>query len=217
MLGHLVWKDIRRELRGKEGLQAGLVLVALFFVVYLLAFRRLDASDPATAIVLWMPVVFATAAVVGRGTGQEIDRGTIELLRSLPVPSVLHGVSRTLVDLGVATVVAATSLLLAGVLFSIPLPSALVAVALLATLGLVVVGALTGALAAQARARELLLPILMVPVLFPLIHTAVGATTEALGGASFSRLAPALGVLAGYDLVAAGVSWLLWPIVLEAD
>ncbi len=210
----LLWKDLRREWASREGIQAGLVLVALFLVLYLFAFDDLSREPATASVVMWAPLVWAAAAVAGRGTASEADRGTLQLLQLAPVDRVLHGVSRTLVDLLLILVLAAASLLLGNLVFAIPLSAALAAAVGLGAIGLAVVGSLAGALAAQARARDLLLPLLLVPVIIPLLQAGLVASQAALAGAPDRT--PYL-LLAGYDLIACGVAWLLWPHVLDAD
>jgi len=214
---HALWKDARREMRGKEGVQAGLVLVGLFFVVFLFAHGDLSREPAAAAVVLWVPIVFAAAAVAGRGFAAEADRGTLDLLRSAPAPLVVHGVSRTLIDLAIGAIVMAGTVVLARFLFNVPVSVPLLVLLLVALVGIIVVGSIAGALASQARARELLLPILMVPLLAPLLLGGVRATLVLLDDRGSQSWGPAVMVLVGYDLVMAGLAWLLWPIVLEGD
>lgn len=213
----LLWKDARREWRGKEGLQAGLVLVALFFVLDIFAFPTLAGEMRAATAILWTPILYATAAVVGRGFAAEADRRTLDVLRTAPVPLAWHGWSRTLLHGLLVVLLAIATVLLAAALFAIPFSWTLLAPILLAAVGLAIVGTLASALAAQARSREALLPILLVPVAAPLLHAGVSATLAALAGATLADLSTPLWLLVGYDLVAAGIAWLLWPFVLEAD
>jgi heme exporter protein B len=213
----LLWKDVRREARGKEGLQAALVLAALFLLLDLFALRGLEGQPRVAAVVLWTPLVFATAALVARGFAHEADRGTLVLLRSAPVPLAWHGWSRTLVHLALVALLAAATLALAAALFALPVSATLVAALALAVPGLAVAGTLASALAAQARMRDALLPVLLVPVLAPLLQAGVEATRLALDGAGPAEARPALLLMAAYDLVAAGVAALLWPALLEAE
>lgn len=213
----LVRKDLRRELRGREAVQAALVLVVLFFVLDLFSFADLSDDPRAAAVVLWSPLLYATLALLGRGFASEVDRGTLDLLRSAPVPLAWHGLSRTIVHLVLAFGVLALTMLLGTALFALRMTWPLAAVLLLATLGLVVVGTLASALAAQARSREALLPVLVVPVLIPLLQAGLRATLDALQGAEWAALQVPMLLLVGYDLAAAGIAWLLWPIVLEGD
>ena len=211
----LVQKDLRREARSKEALLAGLVLVALAFLAALFADPAQDAGS--IAAVLWTPLLFATVALLGRGFAGEVDKGTIHLLRAAPVPLAWHGWSRTLVHLLVAGLVAAATLVTVTGLFAVAASWALAATLALAAVGLAIVGTLASAISAQARTREVLLPVLLVPVAAPLLQAGVRATVQALAGASLADVQTPLLLMAGYDLAAAGVAWLLWPVVLEAD
>ena len=213
----LLWKDARREARGKESLQAALVLVALFLLVDLFAFASLADEPRMAAAVLWVPLVFAAAALVSRGFAGEADKGTLALLRSSPVPLAWHGWSRTVVHLALVGVIALATLGLASALFAFQVSAVLATTVALAVPGIVVAGTLASALAAQARMRDALLPILLVPVLAPLLQAGVEATRLGLLGEGFAQARPALLLMAAYDLVAVGVAWLLWPVVLDGE
>jgi heme exporter protein B len=213
----LLWKDLRREARGKEALQAGIVLLGLFLVLDLFAFPTLQGSPRAAAAALWTPLLYGGAALTGRGFAAEADRGTLDLLRSAPVPLLWHGLSRAAVH---ALLTAALALLgLGGVwlLFGIAAPWPVVAILLLAAAGIAVAGTATSALAAQARGREVLLPILLIPILAPLLQAGLRATIAGLDGAGLADLRLPLLLMAGYDLVAAGAAILVLPIALEGD
>ena len=213
--GILLRKDLRREVRSKESLLAGLLLVALAFLTALFADPARD--ERAFAALLWTPLLFATVALVGRGFASEFDRGTITLLRAAPVPLALHGWSRTVVHLLVTLLIAAASLAFAAGLFALDVALPLVATLALAAIGLALVGTLASAISAQARTREVLLPVLLVPVAAPLLQAGVRATIASLQGAGWEALEVPLLLMAGYDIAAAGVAWLLWPLVLEGD
>ncbi|HJQ93517.1 MAG TPA: heme exporter protein CcmB [Candidatus Thermoplasmatota archaeon] len=213
----LLWKDVRREARGKESVQAALVLVALFLLVDLFAFSSLAEEPRLAAAVLWAPLVFAAAALVSRGFASEADKGTLALLRSAPVPVAWHGWSRTVVHLALVALVALATLALASALFAFPVSAVLAATVALAVPGIAVAGTLASALAAQARMRDALLPVLLVPVLAPLLQAGIEATRLALGDATFAEARPALLLMLAYDLVAFGVAWLLWPVVLDGE
>jgi ABC-type transport system involved in cytochrome c biogenesis permease component len=216
-LGPLLWKDARRELRGKESIAAGFVLVLLFFVLDLFAFPTLADAPRTAAAVLWTPLLFASGALAGRAWAAEADRGTLDLLRSAPVPLLFHGLSRWLVNLAVTTALALAGLAVAGGLFAIPLSAQLAIPVLLGAVGLSVLASLAAALGAQARARDVLLPILLVPLAAPLLQSGLAATLTALAGQPLAAASAPLLLMAGYDLVALGVSLPLWPILLEGE
>ncbi len=213
----LLAKDFRREGRSKEGLAAGLVLVTLFLVLDVWIFPTLQGEVRAATAVLWMPLVFGAAAMAGRGMASEFDRGTLDWLRSMPVDHGLHGLSRTIVDAVILAILAIVTVALAAALFGIGLSWPLALVFLLGVLGLAIIGTLAGALAAQATAREVLLPILVVPVAAPLLLAGVQATMALLAGAGIGAITAPLLLMAGFDLVAAGVAAFLWPVIMEGD
>lgn len=206
-------KDARRELRSKEGLQAGIVLVGLFFVLYLFAFTDLQGHRLAT-LALWTPLVYGSAALAGHSLATEADRGTLDILRAMPVPVAWHGISRTLLTLGLLVLLTAFTYAVAIVGFRMPSATGLLPVLALAAIGLSIIGTLAGGLAAQARGRGILMPILVIPLAAPLLQSGVQATQDALAGQVDTT--PLL-IMAGYDLIVAGLAWILWPFVLEAD
>lgn len=213
----LVAKDALREWRGKESTAAGLVLVLLFFLLDLFAFPDLASAPRVAAAVLWTPILYGTCALAGRGFAAESDRGTLDLLRGLPVPLLWHGVARTLVQSAVALGLAGLTLAAAWLLFSLAPTAPLVAALALGAAGLAVLGSLAGGIAGQARSREVLMPVLVVPVAAPLLQAGVGATAGALAGDGWTALRGPLLVMVGYDLLLLGAAVLLWPLVLEGD
>ena len=85
-LAAILWKDLHRELRSKEAVQAGVVLVLLFFVLDLFTFTNLSNAPQAATAALWAPILYGSAALSARSLASETDRGTLDLLRGAPVP-----------------------------------------------------------------------------------------------------------------------------------
>lgn len=216
-LAAILWKDLHRELRSKEAVQAGVVLVLLFFVLDLFTFTNLSNAPQAATAALWAPILYGSAALSARSLASETDRGTLDLLRGAPVPLGLHGVARMLLNALLNLLLAALTLLVAAALFAIPATPQLAVTLVLGALGLAVLGSVAGALAAQARNREILLPILLVPAAAPLLQAGVGATLRALAGEGWAGISTPILVLAGYSLAATGLALLLWPVLLEGE
>jgi heme exporter protein B len=103
-------------------------------------------------------------------------------------------------------------------LFGAGLPSlpGLLPVLLLGTLGLAAAGSMAASLAAQARSREALVPVLLFPLLLPVLLSALPASIHALRGDALMDFAPELQLLAGYDLLVVAASWVLFDFVVEA-
>ena len=215
------WRNLaalafRRELRSRDGLAAGLALVGTFLLLSVLSVETLDGSPRLAALVLWAPILYGGIATVARGIEADHDRQTMPLLRALPCNLAAWGMARTAVAAVLVAALGACTLVAADALFALEVGAPLAAVVGLAALGVATVGALAGGLAAQARGRSLLLPVLAVPVLAPLLQAGVGATLELAAGPGGDVKVHLL-VMGAYDAAALAVAWLLWPVVLEGD
>ncbi len=113
-------------------------------------------------------------------------------------------------------VIEAVALALFALLFNFPVLSIQIAVIVfLATVGFVAVGTLFAAMAVNTRARELVLPVLFLPVIVPVIISAVRASALALAGESWAGLATHLQIIGAFDVIFLVVSFLTFPFVIE--
>ena len=215
--GALLSKDLSRELRGRDALTTGGVLVATMLLAAMFVITAVRGDVAAAALVLWFPLLYGGLAAAGRGLANEADAGTLDYLQSLPVPMAWHGISRTLANALVTLVLGGATLLLLRLLFGLELSLEVIVIVIISAFGIALLGTLVGGLAAGARSREILLPVLAIPLLAPLLQAGTKATLSALQGATFADLQSALLLMIGYLLVMAGVAWLVWGIVLEAE
>jgi len=198
-------KDALAELRGKHATTSTLFFAALVLLLFGFALgpdsRRLTEAAPG---LLWLAIVFAGLLAVGRLHLVETDDGALEHLALYPVDrraiyagKVLSGVAAMLVLGGVLLGVVA-------ILYGIDLAAAwlpLVVTLLLGAVGFAAVGTFYAGVTVRMRAREVMLPLLMLPVIAPLLLAAVKASAAALGGDPFGELTAWLQLLAGYDIV----------------
>lgn len=91
----------------------------------------------------------------------------------------------------------------------------LITVTFLTTLGFVAVGTLFSAMAVNTRAREMVLPVLFLPIVAPIIISAVNATGLALSGEPWSILFPWLGIIAAFDIIFLVASFLVFNFIIE--
>lgn len=212
-------KELREEARSRETLLPVLLIALLVVAIGLLAFHDVAERSAVTAGVLWIALAFAAAVGMGRAFGAERDRGTLDTLLTLPV-------ERGHVFLGKAAS-AFLLLLLVGVVTvpvylaasGAPAPAGwpgLVALLALGALGLAAAGTMASSLAANTRARDLMLPVLLFPLLVPLLLSGIHGTMDVLDGAPFAEWRPELLVLSGYDLAFLAVSWLLFEQAVGA-
>lgn len=207
----LLAKDIRRE--GRTGEMAVSLVVFGLILVVALAFA-LPPGDDSAAGALWAAVLLSLVVGLGRSVEGERADGRLRYLRAAPVePAVLYAAKAAAVGLFALLSEAALALPYA-VLFGVPAAGLVRAapVVLLGTAGLALGGTLVALVAAHARAREVLLPVLFLPLALPVVMAGVSATASAYAG---EALGPWPGFLAGFALLAGGAGAFLIPYVLE--
>lgn len=208
----LVGKDLRLEWRGREIVSA-MGLLALLLAIVLGATRSGPEAAPSA---MW--VTYAFGATLGFTRTFTLERDHLTALLLAPLDRGLIFAAKALTNWLGLVVVQVISLPLFGALFTETIWTRLPALAvplLLGGVGLAAVGTLFGGLIVQARLREALLPILMLPVVLPLIIAAVGATTGILDGLPLSAIGAQLQLLLVFDIIFVTASFLLFEHVVE--
>ena len=201
----LARKDVLLELRGRDTLPALLLFVLAILVVFHFALPA-DASRLAANGLLWVAILFTALLALARAFVAEREQGLMDALVLAPCDRSAIWVAKGLATL--AFLVAAELLALpAFALFFAPVDGALVAAVALADIGICAVGVLLAAMAAAGRARELLLPLLFLPLALPIVVGGVGASVAAEPG----RYLAFLGL---YDAVFALVAWASFEYVV---
>ena len=211
----LLWKDIRCELRSKQtwlgmGLFALLVLVVFNFAFDLRADNKAAVAPGA----LWIAFIFASLLGLSRTMGVEREHGSMDRLLLCPVDRraiYLAKLAGNLLFIGVVEVIA---LPVFAALFDVPLAvGPLIPIVLSGTLGVAIIVTLFSALATATRARELLLPALVFPLLVPVVIAAVRATENLV--VPVVNEPPWLGLILAFDVIFLSVSILLFQYVIE--
>ena len=207
-------KDLRAEWRGRELLPALAQFVVLALVIANFAFD-LDLTHGARLSpgILWLVLVFAGLVAFGRAFAAEREQGTLEamLLTAAGPAAIFAGKA-----LAAGAMLAACELVLLpamAVFLGAPLSVAVFGTVLLATVGMTALGCLLAALAAQTRARELLLPVLALPLWIPFVVVGGRAVQGAMGGAPVTG--QALAVLLDFDILFVVVASLAARFVLD--
>lgn len=215
----VLWKDLLTERRSKE------VLNALFFFALLLLFLfqfalGADREQLAAALpgLLWLGFILAGLLGLGRSFVAERDNDCWEGLRLTPGDKSAIYVGKFLANCALMAMVEALLLVLFWIFFNLDLPGALLplaAVLALGTVGFAAIGTIFGAMTAQVRAREVLFPVLLLPVQAPMLLATVSATQVTLAGQPLSDAAQWLKLLAAADLVYLVVGMLTFEFILE--
>ena len=201
----LARKDLLLELRARETLPAMLLFVLATLVAFRFALPS-DASERASIGLFWVAILFTALLGITRAFIPEREQRVLDGLVLSPVDRSaiwLGKVVATLAFLGAAELVA----LPAFALFFDSLSWSTVAAVVLADIGICAVGAILAAMAAAGRARELLFPVLFLPLSIPILVGGVGA---AVGDDPARYLA----FLALYDAVFAILAWASFEYVV---
>ena len=204
-VGTLAAKDLRLELRSRDTVPAMLLFVVSTLVVFNFALPAGASADAAYGL-LWAALVFTAILGLTRAFAAEREQRVLDGLVLAPSDRSaiwLGKVIAVVAFLGLAEIVA----LPAFALFFQPVSWELVAGVALASVGFAAVGTLLAAMAAASRARELLLPLLFLPLVIPIVVGGVGASIADDPG-------PYLGFLALYDLIFAILSWASFEYVV---
>lgn len=199
-------------------LTGGLLLALLTLFLGNLAFARLPDKPATAAGVLWISFAFAGTLILSRSVHRERDRGTWEALALLPIDWGLVYLMKVVANVLVLLVIEAIALPLYAILFDADLLSPflkLVPILLLGTVGLAASGTFLAALSSHGRAREILLPILLFPLLVPLLMMAMQGTEKAVAGLPSSDFLAEHLLLVAFDAIFLALGWLTFDYVLS--
>jgi heme exporter protein B len=212
-------KDALAELRGRHATVSTLFFAAIVLLLFGFALGpdsgRLSQAAPG---LLWLAVLFAGMLAVNRLHLLETDDGAIEQLALYPVPRRALYAGKALAGFVAMLVLAAIVLAAVGVLFAVDVPSAwpaLTAAIVLGSLGIAAVGTFYAGITVRLRAREVMLPLLMLPILAPLLLAAVKATGAALAGDPFGEVGAWLQLMVAFDVVMLVAGAATYGFVLE--
>jgi heme exporter protein B len=213
----IVTKDIAAEFHTREIVSAMLFFGVLAILVFSFALDLRGAVARAAAPgVLWTTVVFAGTLGLSRSLAREQQTGGIEGLLMAPMDRTAIFFGKALGNLVLMLVVESVLFPLGAAMFDVPLlRGSVLLVALLGTVGYAAVGTLLAAVAVNTRAREVMLPILLLPLAVPLLIAAVRATGDLIGGATLAEVRGWVQLLVAYDSIIVAVSVLTFGYVVE--
>ena len=212
--GAVARKDLRTELRSREMLPALGQFVVLALLIANFGFDVGTGGPRIAPGVLWLTITFAGLLAFGRTFAAERDQASLEALLLTPASRAAIFAGKAL---AAAAVLAACEVVLVpalGVFFGTPVLSLPLAAALvMVTIGMAGLGCLFAAIAAQTRARDLLLPVLSLPLWVPFVVVGGRAVQVALGGGG--ELNGALALLLDFDILFVVVASLAAKFVLD--
>jgi heme exporter protein B len=216
-IAFLFWKDLLIELRTKDVLASMLVFGLLTLTVFTFAFDlRTESALLVTPGVLWVAILFAGTLGLGRSYSHEREGGSLEGLLLCPGDRSAIFVAKLLTNLVFLGLLEIVLLPVFSAFFDVPaLRPGVIGIILLGTVGFAAVGSIFGAMAVNTRAREVMLPILLLPILVPLIIGAVKATGLLMDGQPWSEVWTWVNLLIAFDVIYLVVSFILYEFVIE--
>jgi heme exporter protein B len=216
----LLAKDLALELRTRESVPAMVLFSVTTYVIFHFGLNRDTIAGDLAAGVLWVTLLFAAILGVNRLFVAEHEQGGFDGFLLAPVDRTAMFVAKAIALFAFLCVVELVAVPAFAVLLLGPSPGQalpeLVLVLALANAGVAVTGTLVAALAIQTRARDLIVPLLALPLLVPVVLASARTTTPLLAPGGAQPLpGDWLLVLALYDLVFALIAYAVFDFLLE--
>jgi heme exporter protein B len=213
-------KDVTTELRAKAGFNSVASLGVTILVLLGLALGP-DAEALRNAAVgaVWLATLFSGVLAFNRSFQVELESGALEPLLQYPGPRWTIFAGKLLGNLMFLTLMVAIVVTAGIVLFGVRIPAgwpSLLGVLALGVVGLVVLGTFYSSMASRSRAREVLLPLLLFPMLVPVLLAATTASKALLGADVMHEAGAWIRLLVAYDLVFLAATFIAFEHVIEA-
>ncbi len=214
----LLGKELRTEFRSRELLTTTIVFILIVLVLFSFAFNPTsDESRQFASGLLWLALLFASSLMLQPCFLREQNNDTLSALRlsvSDPFAIFLAKLAANTLFLLLAELLL---LPLFAVMYNVPVVPVLhwlLLVFFLASLGISIAGTALSAISAQARMRELLLPLLLLPLLTPILVVSAEVTRSLLDREPFVRW-KGIGFIGVFDVVFLTALWLFGEYLLE--
>jgi heme exporter protein B len=216
----IVRKDLTTELRAKAGFNSVASLGVTMLVLLGLALGPdTQALRNAAVGAVWLATLFSGVLAFNRSFQVELEGGALEALLQYPGPRWTIFAGKLLANFAFVALMVVILVAVGIVLFGVSLPAewaSLLGVLVLGVLGVVVMGTFYASMASRSRAREVLLPLLLFPMLVPVLLAATAASQALLGGDLMQEAGAWIRLLAAYDLIFLVATFIAFEHVIEA-
>jgi heme exporter protein B len=205
------------EVRSREALSAMLLFAITSLVIFSFALDLSPvAAEDVVPGILWVTFLFASILGLNRSFQRELEQRSIEGLMLAPLPRSMIYAAKMLGNFLFLLLIELVALPVVIALYNITVPPLLLPLLILGTLGLSAAGTIFAAMAVNTRLRDILLPLMLLPIVIPLLVGAVQATGVMLrGGSLWQDAGSSLLLIAAFDTVFVTLSALLFENVLE--
>lgn len=215
----VAWKDLTTERRSKANFNSVLFLAALMLLMFGFALGPdTGALRAAAAGIVWLTILFSGNLAFHRSYQVELEGGALETLLLYPGARSSIFLGKLLANLVFVLLVLLALIPIAIILYNIPLATSavlLLGVIFLGTFGFVTLGTFYASMASRSRAREVILPLLLFPMLVPVLVASVEATSALLAGDPMGESGRWIQLLVAFDVIFLGASILAFGAVIE--
>jgi heme exporter protein B len=214
------WKDLKVEFRTKQMLN----MMVMFALLIILAFKfsfgtiKVDVALVAPAI-LWITFSFAGMFGLSSSFAKEKDKESLSALLLCPTERSAIYIGKLISNLVILFIIESASILFFAVFFSFDFSgnlSLFLLITILGTIGFVIVGTLISAISVNTKSREVLLPIMLIPlIIFTIIMPSITATGAIFQGDSFADILNEVRILATFNIVYFIVAVILFDFIIE--
>jgi heme exporter protein B len=226
----IAWKDVTAERRSKANFNAVAFFAGLMLLMFGMAISPESIAanaDPAeyeaalasaSAGMLWLAILLSGVLSFNRSYEREIEAGALDALLLYPGSRTSIFIGKLIANLLFVFLVEIVIVPVAAVLFKmtiVPILFPLAGILFLGTVGFVTLGTFYAAMSSRLRAREVLLPLLLFPMLIPVLIAAVRATTALLDPGVIGEAGEWSKILALYDVIFLAATLVAFEHVIE--
>ncbi len=215
----VTWKDLICEIRGREMISSMFFFALIVILIFSFSFSMdQEMVNALMGGIIWVSFVFTGIIGLGKSFVVETQNDCLEFFQMSPAPRAAIYVGKLLSNLMFMLIVEMVLFPLFVIFFNldvlekIPL---LMLIFVIGSLGLSALGTLFSAMTVQIRAREVLLPVLLLPLAIPLIIGAVEATRGVLNGDPYSFFSHWIELVLIFDVVFTIVSFWVFDFILD--
>jgi heme exporter protein B len=212
-------KDLRTEWRSREFFGHTFMFALLVIVIFNFAFKINSQNAPGLSSgILWISFLFAGTLGLGRSFLVEKENDCIQGLALSPVDRSAIFLAKFLGNLVFLAMIQAMVVPAFIVLYNVNVMENFLMQSLvlfLGDVGFMTLGTLIAAMSVNLKAREILLPVLLLPLLTPLLIFAASATASLVAGDDPSAYVSRIKLLAAYDLIFFVVSMLVFEYIMD--
>jgi len=216
---HIIEKDLLLELKSKEVINSMLIFALLVVVVFSFIFEPgAEYKNDLAAGILWMSIIFSGILGLNKSMMNEINGGNLNALLLAPVDKSAIFFGKGLSNFLFMLIMEVIIIPIFVIFYDVPILNNFlfsIVTLLLGTYGFAILGTLFSIISVKSKTREVMLPILLLPIIIPVVLSAIQAMNVFLKGDDISDSFKWLQLLLVFDIVFTLVIYVIFDFVIE--